>query len=119
MSVLTRITEGMEVFDRTGDKIGEVDYVYFGDDNPATPEVEAATPSDRDPREDTIVDVVAEAFTVDDMPEELRERLKMHGFIKLSTGLLRSDRYIMPDQIASVTANKVHLNVALDELAQT
>lgn len=43
----------------------------------------------------------------------------MHGFIKLSTGLLRSDRYIMPDQIASVTADKVHLNVALDELAQT
>jgi len=116
MSMLTRIKEGMKVLDRSGDKIGDVDYVYFGDDNPATPEVEAATTSDREPREETLVDVVAEAFTTDDMPKELRERLKLHGFIKVSTGMLRSDRYAMPEQIASVAGDEVHLNVALDDL---
>jgi len=117
MGVLTRVTKGMEVIDQTGDKIGEVDYVYFGENDPSTPEVEAATISDRDPRGDTLVDMLAEVFTVDEMPEELRERLKMHGFIKLSTGLLRADRYIMPDQIAGVAGDKVHLNVEMDELA--
>lgn len=116
MSVLTRISEGMDVFDRTGDKIGEVDYVYFGDEDLATPEVDAATPSERVTRDDTIVDVVAEAFRTEDLPEELRERLQMHGFIKVSTGMLRSDRYALPEQIASVTGDAVHLNVVLDEL---
>mgnify|MGYP001313382605 FL=1 len=116
MSFLSRINEGMDVFDRTGDKIGEVDYVYFGETDVATPEVEAQSVSNRDPREDTLVDLVADAFRADDMPDELRQRLQMHGFLKLSTGMLRSDRYVLPEQIASITSNAVHLNVALDEL---
>ena len=116
MSFMSRINEGMDVFDRTGDKVGEVDYVYFGEIDPTTPEVEATTPSDRDPREASVVDIVADAFRADDLPEELRERLQMHGFIRLNTGMLRSDRYVLPEQIASVTSNAVHLNVKLDEL---
>lgn len=116
MSVLSRITEGMDVFDRTGDKIGEVDYVYFGDEDPTTPEADVATTSERGTRDDTIVDVVAEAFRTEELPQELRERLQVNGFIKLSTGMLRSDRYVLLEQIASVAGDGVHLNVALDDL---
>lgn len=116
MAFLSRINEGMEVFDRTGDKIGQVDYVYFGEDNPVTPEAEAADVSERNPREENLVDIVAEAFRGNDMPDEMRERLQMHGFIRLNTGMLRSDRYVLPEQIASVTDNAVHLNATLDEL---
>jgi len=116
MSVLTRIHEGMDVFDRTGDKVGKVDYVYFGDEDATTPQADVATPSERATRDDTVVDVVAEAFRSEDMPEELRQRLQLHGFVKVSTGMLRSDRYVLPEQIASVTGEAVHLNVAHDEL---
>ena len=116
MSILTRITEGMDVLDRTGDKIGEVDAVYFGDEDAATPQADVATASERATRDDTIVDVVAEAFRTDELPQELRERLLVHGFVKVGTGMLRSDRYILPDQIASVTGEGVRLNVTLDEL---
>ena len=82
MSFLSRINEGMDVFDRTGDKIGEVDYVLWRRTLP--PRKRAQSVSNRDPREDTLVDLVADAFRADDMPDELRQRLQMHGFL-LST----------------------------------
>lgn len=116
MSVLAQIHEGMDVFDRTGDKVGEVDYVYFGDEDATTPEADVATPSERATRDNTIVDVLAEAFRTEDLPQELRERLQVHGFVKVSTGMLRSDRFVLPEQIASVTGEAVHLDAAFDEL---
>ena len=37
---LRQIHEGMKVIDRTNKQIGEVEMVMFGDDDPATPELE-------------------------------------------------------------------------------
>ncbi len=119
MNLLHQIREGMDVYDSTGERVGTVEYVHFGDENPARPGPEAATPSPMLERDPTLVDMVAEAFSTDDIPEELQQRLRLHGFVKVDFGLLRSDRYILPDQIAGVSADKVHLNVSQDELVSS
>jgi hypothetical protein len=59
-------------------------------------------------------------FGSDNLPEELRERLLMHGFIKVdSAKLFGADRYVMMDQIAKVEKSGVHLKVDSDELLKT
>jgi hypothetical protein len=114
-SVLHRIREGMEVYDRAGEQIGSVERIHFG----AAGEHGrgAATPSAQDWREDSLVDVVAEAFASDEIPETLRARLLQNGFIRIDAdGLFAADRYVMPDQIASVMDDRVVLRATRDEL---
>ena len=90
--------------------------MQFGDDDPETPEVEAAGPSDL-PRDDTLIDVVARASTDDDVPEEVRNRLVQQGFVRIDAdGLFAADRYVMPEQIDSVSGDGMTLNVTKDEL---
>jgi hypothetical protein len=114
---LRSIEEGMKVFDRERHEIGKVEYVQFGDDNPATPEVEAAAPNTLDDRRSTLVDAIADAFGDDDLPEEIREKLLMQGFVRIDAkGLFAADRYVTPEQIASVSGDGLMLNVSKDEL---
>ncbi len=116
---LRSIAEGMKVFDRERHEIGKVEYVQFGDDNPATPEVEAAAPNTLDDRRSTLVDAIADAFGDDDLPEEIRGRLLMQGFVRIDAkGLFAADRYVTPEQIASVSADGLMLNVSKDELVK-
>ena len=113
------IAEGMKVFDRERHEIGKVEYVQFGDDNPATPEVEAAAPNTLDDRRSTLVDAIADAFGDDDLPEEIREKLLMQGFVRIDAkGLFAADRYVTPEQIASVSGDGLMLNVSKDELVK-
>jgi hypothetical protein len=113
---LRLVEKGMRVFDREHHEIGKVEWVQFGDDDPETPEVEAAGPSDL-PRDDTLIDVVARAFTDDDVPEEVRNRLVQQGFVRIDAdGLFAADRYVMPEQIDSVSGDGMTLNVTKDEL---
>jgi hypothetical protein len=114
-SVLRQIREGMEVYDRTGDHIGTVERVHFG----ASTEHGrgAATPSAPDWRDDTLIDVVAEVFAPDELPETLRARLLQNGFIRIdASGLFAADRYVTPDQIAGVSGDRVVLRATRDEL---
>ncbi len=117
--ILTQIQEDMDVYDRAGDKIGEVEGVYFGSvaedgvsegQGPATARDPSGTPS--------FLEDLAEAFTGnDELPETLRSRLFLHGFIRIDgSGLFASDYYAMPDQIASVSHDRIQLNVSRDEL---
>ena len=116
---LRSIAEGMKVFDRERHEIGKVEYVQFGDDNPATPEVEAAAPNTLDDRRSTLVDAIADAFGDDDLPEEIREKLLMQGFVRIDAkGLFAADRYVTPEQIASVSGDGLMLNVSKDELVK-
>jgi hypothetical protein len=116
---LRSIAEGMKVFDRERHEIGKVEYVQFGDDNPATPEVEAAAPNTLDDQRSTLVDAIADAFGDDDLPEEIRGRLLMQGFVRIDAkGLFAADRYVTPEQIASVSADGLMLNVSKDELVK-
>jgi hypothetical protein len=46
------------------------------------------------------------------LPEELRRRLLDRGVIRIDcTGLFAADRYATPEQIASVSADRVTLRV--------
>lgn len=115
---LRGIREGMKVFDSRQEKIGEVEYVKFGDDDPTTPETEASgiNPMDTE-RRDTLMNNLAEAFRSDELPEEVHEKLLLQGFIRIDAdGLFAADRYVTPDQIGGVTEDGVTLTVSKDEL---
>ncbi|WP_423065781.1 hypothetical protein [Devosia sp. CN2-171] len=118
-NALRSVEAGMKVFDRERHEIGKVDYVQFGDDDPETPEVEASRNSDLGQRNDSLMANIAKAFTADELPEEIRERLLHQGFVRIdSSGLFAADRYIMPDQIDSVSGDGLMLNVSQDELVK-
>ena len=119
-ATLKFIEEGMKVFDRERHEIGKVEYVQFGDDDPDTPEVEAAAPNTLDDRPRTLVDDIALAFTAsDDLPEEVRERLLEQGFVRIDAhGIFAADRYVTPEQIDSVSGDGLLLNVTKDELVK-
>ncbi|WP_417307545.1 hypothetical protein [Devosia sp.] len=115
---LRNVEQGMKVYDLDRHHIGKVEYVRFGDDDPSTPEVEAAGSSAYpEDNNHSIIEDLAEAFRSDDLPEEVRERLLSQGFVRLDAdGLFAADRYITPDQITSVTSEGVTLGVSKDDL---
>jgi hypothetical protein len=118
---LEQIREDMEVYDRAGDKIGEVEDIYLGSvgENAVAEGRGPATAYDSNQTEPhTFVHDLAEVFTGDDeLPEVVRSRLLHHGFIRIDgSGLFASDYYVMPDQIASVSHDRIQLNVSRDEL---
>lgn len=117
---LTNVKEGMAVVDLAGDRVGTVRVVRFSDENPNTPEAEVATARTYE-KPDSLVEDFAEALVADpadDMPETLRARLVQAGYIRIDTGLLRSDRFATADQVAGVHEDHVHLNVSIDELVK-
>jgi hypothetical protein len=116
---LAQVREGMRVYDRLHNEIGTVERVQMSDDNPATEEAEAVTPGNLRQREDSLIDNIAEAFAPDELPEEIRERLLQHGYIRIdSAGLFAADRYVTADKIMSVSGDALTLKVSKDELLQ-
>jgi hypothetical protein len=116
-NLLPKVREGMKVLDRLHHEIGTVERVQMSDDDPATEEVEAATPGNLRQRDDSLIDNLAEVFAPDELPEEVRERLFQQGFVRIdSAGLFAADRYVTPDQIMSVSGDALTLNVSKDEL---
>ncbi len=118
--LLARVRQGMEVYDADGDHIGNVEFVQMGDEDPTNLGVETATDDRPELRDSSLVEDVARAFvTEDNVPEELAERMRRYGYIRLDAGLLRSDRFVMHDQISSVTEDRVNLNVKGDGLLKS
>ncbi len=116
---LQDIRVGMKVFDSEGHHIGKVDDLKFPE-NATAPDAEVAEVSDViDERDDTIVDVIAEAFGHDDIEEPLRSRLLRDGYIHIdANGLFASDRFVLPEQISGLNAEGVQLNVTRDALVK-
>src|SRR5690606_9379383 len=115
-NILAQIHEGMKVYDRMENEIGTVDRVKMSDDNPATEEVEAVTADEPVRRRDTFLGALADVFSPDELPDVVRERLLQQGFIRIdATGLFAADRYVLPDQIMSVSGDGVTLKVSKDE----
>ncbi len=119
--ILKQVREGMMVYDQEGKKVGKVKEIYLGavSDEVNEQGIGPATAYDPDIREDSLLDNIAEAFAAadDKLPKVLRNRLLHHGFIRInSTGLFASDRYALPDQIASISDDGVYLSVLRDEL---
>ena len=118
-NILAQIREGMKVYDHMDNEIGTVDRVKMSDDNPATEEAEAVTADEPPRRKDTFLDALADVFSADGLPEVVRERLLQQGFIRIDAkGLFAADRYVLPDQIMSVSGEGVTLKVSKDELVK-
>jgi hypothetical protein len=118
-NLLSKIHKGMTVYDQSQNEIGTVEYVQFGDEDPLRPIPRAATPGRTDERGDWLVESVLDVFGPDDLPDMLRERLLLYGFIRVDApGLFAADRYIFPNQIQSVDGSRVTLNVSKNELVQ-
>ena len=121
-SILRNIREGMDVFDRNNERIGTVEFVHFGaasetQQNFGTGPASVTAADDPQMREDSLVDELAEAFFPTDVPDVIRNKLLLNGYIRLdASGLFAADRYILPEQIASVTNDGVQLNVTRDQL---
>ncbi len=117
---LARITEGMEVYDSAGEHIGKVDAIYLGamEDSPAagvSPVTVGAVPADT---ADMDVNVFAGLFhTTTNIPDEIRERLRYQGFIRIAPhGLFRTHRYALRDQVTSVAGDRVTVSAQESKL---
>ncbi len=57
--------------------------------------------------------LIAELFNPGEVPDEVSERLRYEGFIRVDAkGLFGVDRFVMPDRIDHVTQDGVYLKVA-------
>ena len=123
-SILTQIHKGMHVHDVRDQHIGSVAFVHFGAASEAQQElgVGPASPARADNpnmRQDTLLDNIAEAFNPNEVPQELQDKLLVSGYIRMDTsGLFASDRFVTPDQIATVSGDKVQLSVSRDQLVK-
>src|SRR5687767_1012490 len=111
-SILTAVREDMDVFDANNERIGEVEFVYFGAAGPDAGHrgQGAASVEDIDLTDNTLADIIARAFGDDEPPDVVRKRLLYYGFIRVDRGLLHSDRFVQGDQIAAVRGGNVYLN---------
>ena len=118
--ILNHVREGMTVYDLDGKEIGKVEAVYLGSVSEVKDERGQGPATAHDPYEPgegTLIENVAEAFTSDKLPDELRERLLREGFIRMdSAGLFAADRYVLPEHIMSVADDQVRLNVRREAL---
>jgi hypothetical protein len=109
----------MRVCDNAGDEFGRVREVFLGavSDKANERGVGPVTAPEREWRDESLVDNIAEIFADDPLPEVLRDRLLREGFIRIDThGLFASDAFALPDQIESVSGDCVRLRLTRDEL---
>ena len=111
-NLLKSIEKGMKVDDVDGKNVGKVEFVHFSEANGTV----AASPPDESVVSG-VIEIIRDAFSTEKMPQELQERLLMHGFIRVDGPVLfGADRYVMPEQIASLENDTVCLKVGRDKL---
>ena len=96
-TMLTKVHEGMPVFDLIGERLGTVKYVQFPEDKAR----ELVAAGDR---------------RLEKAAPTLKTRLLTTGYIKVAGGLLRPTCYPTATQIACVMDIGVQLDVMRDEL---
>jgi hypothetical protein len=125
--LLEQIHEGMKVYDRHDNEIGTVESVFFGSVSPEEADrgMGPASVSEADEMgEDTPVlfdfafgGAVSSAGEMDEAYELVRSRLLREGYIEVDgAGLLAKDLYVLPDQVQTVSGERVQLSVTRDDL---
>lgn len=118
--VMAKIREGMDVYDLEGEKVGTVEFIQMGDEDPTNLEVEAATDQKPTSENRTWIDDFAQVLAPgNDLPPEMVERLRRYGYVRVDAGMLKSDRFFTNDQIAGVTEDRVNLSVNEDTLLKS
>ena len=116
-NVLESVSEGMKVIDSGNHQIGTVEYVKLVETDSATGQPLASEIEEDNDQRESLFQVLAEAFVDDDIPEVVQKRLLHDGFLRMDAdGLFAADRYVLPDQISSVSGDKVMLKVSKDQL---
>lgn len=118
----TQIKEGMTVYTDTNDKLGTVDYVQFGDEDPNHHGVETATASQAGKSAPTLIEAVGQALTGgnDHLPEEVRANLIRYGYFRLKTGnLFESDYYVPFNLVTDVVGGNIHIQTTKENLITT
>lgn len=113
-NILTCIHKGMAVYDKEGEPIGEVDWVYPGtqleDEYQRRKQLPPIANRDRAPYNSSYA-MLTDVIAPDDVPVELAETLMTSGFIHIAPDEVEAlDRYVTPDQIAFITEEGVILN---------
>jgi hypothetical protein len=110
---IDKVREGMQVVDRSGKKVGRVEFVKLGDPEAITTQGQIYT--DLDDLPGLIARAVVGAEP--EVPEELAARLIRMGFVKVDDrGILDRDYYVAADQIDEVEDRLVRLSVDKHEL---
>ena len=119
-NVLESVSEGMKVYDSENHHIGKVEYVKLVETDPATGAPLSADVEVDDHRDNSLIENLATAFAGDELPDAVQKKLLHDGFIRMDAdGLFAADRYVMPNQISSVSGDRVTLNVSKDQLQKT
>lgn len=102
--LLARISAGMVVVDAADERVGTVRRVSLG----------AA-----ELNEATLAGDPALAAVPDTVPDALRARLAVSGYVEIATGSAGGDRYALGEQVAELAGETVRLAVGWDTLART
>jgi hypothetical protein len=119
-NILEQIREGMHVHDVDDKSIGTIDHLFLGEATPKEQE-EGTGPATISRKlltpEEELDNFLAKAFGKADLPQVVRSRLLENGFFHVrGGGLLPTDRFVMPNQIGSISGDQVKLNVRADDL---
>ena len=98
-ALLARISAGMVVIDAAGERVGTVRRVSLG----------AADLHEATPVGDPALDAV---------PDALRARLAVSGYVAIDTGTGHDDRYALGEQVAEPAGDTVRPAVGRDTLAK-
>ena len=118
-AIPTNIREGMRVVDNAMQPIGTIEAFRSTDEAPEAPEVAAAGVSPvLDQDRNDLTGLLADIFHPDDgLPREMQEKALREGFVRLDAdGLFASDRYIFPEHIDHVDADRLVLRVGRKDL---
>jgi sporulation protein YlmC with PRC-barrel domain len=117
-NLLEKVKEGMTVYDVNGKKIGKVDDIHFGDEDPNRFGAETL----RAPRTGQVPDELSDLFleglsNKEKIPHELLSRMLRQGFIRIEAGrILSSKHYALLEQIKGIGEDSITLNVTHDKL---
>lgn len=115
MEPMAQAREGMHVVDVAGQDVGRVELGHMGDPEASTTAGDQAV---RGP-----LNLIAEALAPNerepDVPEPLRSRLLLDGYMKVDgPDLLDTDRYVPANLVRAATDDRIHLIVGMEQLTK-
>lgn len=114
--ILGRVNRYAPVYDETGEEIGEVIRIHLPGQFEQHTELAENTPPVRMVDDDLFV---PDEQIAAEIPEAILARMREQGFIEVRGGLLQSNRYVVPDQIARLDESGVYLRVRKDRLVKS